>query len=66
MLAEYIPAKVRKVIYSVLGTAVGLEAIFDIVPDVLEGKLLAALVVLGFGLALKNTTDITVVSDEDA
>lgn len=54
-LAQSIPVKFRKAIYSVLGTAVGLEAIFDWVPDVLEGKLLAALVVLGFGTALANT-----------
>lgn len=54
-LAQSIPVKVRKVIYSVLATAVGLEAVFDVVPDVLEGKILAALVVLGFGMAIPNT-----------
>ena len=54
-LAQAIPTSVRKVIYSVLATAVGLEAIFDVVPDVYEGKILAALVVLGFGIALPNT-----------
>lgn len=63
MIANLLPAKVRKVVYAALGTAVGLEAIFDVVPDVLEGKLLQAFVVCGFGLALKNTTDVTVVSD---
>ena len=55
-LAQAIPAKYRTAIYSVLATAVGLEAIFDIVPDVWEGKILAALVVLGFGVAVGNVT----------
>lgn len=53
-LAESIPPKWRTGIYSILGTAVGLEAIFDVVPDVWEGKVLAALVVLGFGTAVAN------------
>ena len=55
MIATYLPAKVRRVIYVVLGTAVGLEAVWDVVPDVLEGKLLATLSVLGFGLAASQT-----------
>lgn len=53
-LAQAIPAKVRTVAYSVIGTAVALEAIFDVVPDILEGKLLKALTVLGFGVAAAN------------
>lgn len=53
-LAQSIPAKVRAAIYSVLGTVVGLEAVFDIVPAGVESKILAALVVLGFGAALGN------------
>lgn len=53
-LAQSIPSGVRTAIYSVLGTLVGLEAIFDVIPDVLEGKLLKALTVLGFGLAVGN------------
>jgi hypothetical protein len=53
-LAQAIPAKVRAFIYSALATAVGLEAVFDVVPDVWEGKLLAALVVLGFTGAVAN------------
>lgn len=56
-LAQSIPAKVRTAIYSVLGTLVGLEAIFDVVPDVLEGKLLKALTVLGFGVAVANVQE---------
>lgn len=55
MLRDLIPAKARKVVYTVLATLVGLEAIFDVVPDLLEGKLLAALAVCGFVLARSNT-----------
>ena len=53
-LAQSIPAKIRTVIYSILGMAVGLEAIFDVLPAVAENKILAALVVLGFGVAVGN------------
>jgi hypothetical protein len=53
-LAQSIPAAWRSAIYSILGTLVGLEAIFDVVPDVIEGKILSALVVLGFGVAVGN------------
>ena len=55
-LAQSIPLRYRQAVYSVLATVVGIEAIFDIVPDALEGKLLSALVVLGFGTALANTS----------
>ena len=54
-LAQAIPVKVRKAVYSVLATLVGLEAVFDLVDDTWEGKILAALVVLGFGIAIPNT-----------
>ena len=54
-LAQAIPVRVRQAIYSILATAVALEAIFDIVPDVWEGKVLSALAVLGFGVAVSNT-----------
>ena len=56
-IADFLPANVRKAIYSVLGTAVALEAIFGVIPDLLEGKLLKALTVLGFGLAVSKTVD---------
>jgi hypothetical protein len=54
--AQSIPARVRQTIYTVLATAVALEAIFDVVPDVWEGKILSALTVLGFGVALGNVS----------
>ena len=56
-VAQMIPNKYRTTIYSVLATLVGLEAVFNFVPDVWEGKVLAALVVLGFGVAVGNVGD---------
>lgn len=55
-LAQSIPVKFRQGVYSVLATAIALEAIFDVVPDVWQGKVLAALSVLGFGVAVSNAT----------
>ena len=57
-LAQSIPAKLRQAIYSILGTAVALEAIFDLVDGDLESKILAALVVLGFGVAVGNVVKV--------
>ena len=57
MIADYLPATARKVIYSVIGLAVALEAIWDTVPDALEGKVLATITAFGFGLALSQTSD---------
>ena len=56
-VAQFIPAPVRKVVYTVLGTLFTLEAIFDVIPDVLEGTLLQALAALGFVVAVSNTPD---------
>jgi len=55
-LAQSIPAKYRTIVYSTLGTLVGLEAIFDLIPAGWESKILAALVVLGFGTAALNVS----------
>lgn len=54
-LGDYLPPKLRAAIYAILGTAVALEAVWDIVPEPLEGKVLATLTVLGFGLAVTQT-----------
>lgn len=56
-IADYLPASARKVIYTIIGAAVALEAIWDTVPDPLEGKVLATITALGFGLALSQTSD---------
>lgn len=55
-IADILPANVRRAIYIALGVAVPLEAIWDVLPDVYEGKVLASLAALGFGLAATQTT----------
>ena len=57
-LAQAIPAKARTAVYSILAAAVALEVVWDVVPDVLEGKLLGSLVVLGFGVSALNVSDV--------
>lgn len=54
-LADILPPRVRQAIYVVLGVAVPLEGIWDLLPDVWEGKVLATVAALGFGLAAVNT-----------
>ena len=54
-LATRIPVKIRQTIYTVLAALIAVEAVWDVVPPVLEGKVLATLSVLGFGVALGNT-----------
>lgn len=56
-IASYIPAKARGVVYAVIGLANGLELIWDVIPEPLEGKVLKTVTLLGFGLALSNTGD---------
>lgn len=58
-LAQAIPVKIRQAIYSVLAVLIAFEAIFDVIDGDLEGKILAALAVLGFGVSLSNTVDKT-------
>lgn len=52
---DIIPAKLRRAIYVALGTLTALEAIWDVVPDALEGKIGASFVALGFVLAAGHT-----------
>lgn len=54
-VAQMIPAKVRGLIYTVLGTLTLLEAIWDFLPEAMEGNVLKTLNVMGFALALGNT-----------
>lgn len=53
-LAQSIPAKIRTGVYVVLGVLIPLEAVWDVLPPVLEGKVLASLAALGFGVAALN------------
>lgn len=54
-IAEYIPSKVRGVIYAVIGTFLLLDPIWNIIPEGYGGKVTATLAVLGFGMATLNT-----------
>jgi len=56
-VAQFLPAKARKIIYTVLGAALALEAIWDFVEPGLEANILASLSALGFGLAVSQTSD---------
>lgn len=55
MLRDLIPARARQIVYTILGTLTALEAIFDVIPDGAQAKVLAALTVCGFGIAAGNT-----------
>lgn len=55
MLADIIPPKARKIVYTILGTLVAVEAVVDVVPADIEAKSLAVLVVCGFAVARGNT-----------
>lgn len=50
-IADLLPARVRQIIYTVLGTLIALELIWDVLPSGLEGRVLQTFSVLGFGLA---------------
>lgn len=56
MIRDLIPARARQVVYTVLGTLYALELVFDLIPAGTESQVLAALAVLGFGLAAGNVT----------
>lgn len=55
MLHDLIPPRWRKAIYSAIGVAMALEAIWDVVPHGTESRIFATLGALGFGLAAGNT-----------
>jgi len=57
-VASYIPTRIRAVIYSVLALTIALEAIWNVIPDAFDGRVLQTVSVLGFGLALGNTGDV--------
>lgn len=55
-LASFIPPKWRTVIYSILGTLTLLEGVWNVLPDQYDGKVLATLGFLGFGMAAVNAS----------
>lgn len=57
MIADLLAPQVRRVVYTVLGCVLALEAIWNIVPDGIESRLVATLGALGFVLARGNVKD---------
>lgn len=55
MLQDIIPAKYRKVIYSILGVAYAIETVLNVIPDGTQTKIMQVLAILGFTLAAGNT-----------
>lgn len=55
-LAEYIPVRGRRVIYSLLGALFAVEAIWDFVPSGYESRIVATLAAFGFVMAQANAT----------
>jgi hypothetical protein len=55
-IASYLPPKVRATVYTVLAALILLETVWDILPQPFEGKILASLSILGFGMAAVNAT----------
>lgn len=53
-LASLLPSRVRRTIYAVLGAAFAVEAIWDVVPEGTESRIIATLAALGFILAERN------------
>lgn len=55
MIADLLPPRARKAVYTVLATLLAVEAIWNVVPDGYEGRIVATLAALGFVLARSNT-----------
>lgn len=53
-IAGFLPPKIRATVYTVLATLILLETVWDVLPQPFEGKILATLSVLGFGMAAVN------------
>jgi len=54
-IAEFIPSKFRGVIYSLIGSYMALDLIWNLTPDAYDGRVTATLGALGFALAALNT-----------
>ena len=61
-IAEFIPSKFRGLIYSLIGSYMALDLIWNLTPDAYDGRVNATLGALGFALAALNT-DLVPASD---
>lgn len=69
-LAQTIPVRVRRVVYSVIGTLFGVEMVLDgfgsgLVSEQVQGVVFGVLGVLGFSTAVLNTPLPVVGPDDD-
>ncbi len=64
MLHDIIPARYRRRVYFTLASLFAIEAIWDVVDDGVEGRIVATLAALGFAVARGNTN--TATSSDDA
>ncbi len=55
MIADLLPARVRRVVYRTLAALLAVEAVWNVVPDGTESRIVATLAALGFVLAAGNT-----------
>jgi hypothetical protein len=55
VIADLLPAKVRRAVYRVLAALLAVEAVWNVVPDGTESRIVATLAALGFVLAAGNT-----------
>ena len=55
-IAGFLPPKIRATVYTVLATLILLSQVWDVIPDKWDGKVLATLSILGFGMAAVNAT----------
>ncbi len=55
MIADLLPPRVRRAVYVAMSTALAIEAIWNVIPDGTESRILATLAALGFVLAAGNT-----------
>ena len=63
-IAEFIPSKFRGLIYSLIGSYMALDLIWNLTPDSYDGRVNATLGALGFALAALNT-DLVPAGDDD-
>jgi hypothetical protein len=55
VIADLLPARVRRAVYRVLAALLAVEAVWNVVPDGTESRIVATLAALGFVLAAGNT-----------
>lgn len=55
MIANLLPPRIRKAVYTALSVGAAIEAIWNVIPDGTESRIFATAAALGFVLAAGNT-----------